>query len=90
MKTKKSLSEIYSFPGFRARVKFKKGVLGDPKARVLDLVRRQKKRFVQVAARIPRVITINAFTALEISTAGICGFTWSLNTAESTAKAARP
>ena len=43
MKTKKSLSEIYSFPGFRARVKFKKGILGDQKARVLDLIRRQKK-----------------------------------------------
>ena len=38
MKTKKSLSEIYSFPGFQARAKFKKGVLGDSKARVIALV----------------------------------------------------
>jgi len=90
MKTKKSLSEIYSFPGFQARAKFKKGILGDPKARVVALVRRQKKLFVRVATRPPKVITINAFTALEILIAGICGFTWNLSTAESVAKAARP
>lgn len=86
MKTKKSLSEIYSFPGFQARAKFKKGILGDSKARVIALVRRQKKRFVRVAVNPPKVIMINAFTALEILIAGICGFTWNLNTAESTAK----
>ena len=90
MKTKKSLSEIYSFPGFRARVKFKKGILGDQKARVLDLIRRQKKQFVRVAARLPRVIMINASTALEILTAGICGFSWNLNTAGSNVNIARP
>ena len=90
MKTKKSFSEIYSFLGFRARTKFKKGILGDSKARVVELVRRQKKRFVRVAARLPRVITTNAFTVLEILIAEICGFTWSLSTAESTAKVAKP
>lgn len=90
MKIKKSLSEIYSFPGFQARTKFKKGILGDPKARVLELFRRQKKRFVRIAVRLPRVITISVFTALEILIAGICGYTWNLNTAESTAKTVRP
>lgn len=90
MKTKKSLSEIYSFPGFQARAKFKKGILGDPKARVISLVRRQKKQFVQVAVRSPKVITINAFTALEILVAEICGFTWNLSTADSIAKVAKP
>ena len=90
MKTKKSLSEIYSFPGFRARARFKKGILGDQKARVLDLLRRPKKRFVQVAAELPGVITTSVFTALEISTAGICGSIWNSNTAESNANTARP
>ena len=90
MKTKKSLSEIYSFPGFQARTKFKKGVLGDSKARVIALVRRQKKRFVQIAVSLPKVIMISVFTVLEILIAVICEFTWNLNTAESTAKVVRP
>ena len=90
MKTKKSLSEIYSFPGFRARAKFKKGILGDSRARVVALVRRQKKRFVRVAVRHPRAIMITAFTVLEILIAAICEFTWNLNTAESIAKDVSP
>lgn len=90
MKIKKSLSEIYSFPGFQARAKFKKGILGDPKARVIALVRRQKKRFVQIAVNLPKVIMINVFIVLEILIAVICGFIWNLNTAESTAKVVRP
>jgi hypothetical protein len=90
MKTKKSLSEVYSFPGFRARARFKKGILGDQKARVLELIRRQKKRFVRIAAELPGVITISAFTVLEILTAETCGFIWNSNTAESNANTARP
>jgi len=90
MKTKKSLSEIYSFPGFQARAKFKKGVLGDSKARVIALVRRQKKRFVQIAVSLPKVIMISGFTVLEILIAVICEFTGNLNTAGSTAKVVRP
>jgi hypothetical protein len=89
MKTKKSLSAIYSFPGFRARAKFKKGILGDSRARVVALVRRQKKQFVQVAAKLPRATMINAFTVLEILIVAICGFTWNLNTAELIAKDVR-
>ena len=90
MKTKKSLCAIYCLPGFRARAKFKKGILGDPKARVIQLVRRQKKRFVRSAARLPRVITISAPTVLGILTVPICAFTWSLNTAEFTVNTAKP
>ncbi len=90
MKTKRSLSEVYSFPGFQARAKFKKGILGDPKARVITLVRRQKKRFVQVAEEPPIVITINVITALGILPAVICGFTWNLNIAGLIAKDVRP
>jgi len=90
MKTKKSFSEIYSFPGFRARAKFKKGILGDPKARIVELVRRQKKRFVQPAVNLPEVTTINVSTGSEISPAGIYGSIWNLSTAELTANIARP
>jgi hypothetical protein len=90
MKTKRSLSEIYSFPGFQARAKFKKGILGDQKARVIALVRRQKKRSVQVAEKPPTVITINVIIALGILTAAICEFTWNLNTAGLIVKDVRP
>jgi len=90
MKTKKSFSEIYSFPGFRARAKFKKGILGDSKARVVELVRRQKKRFVQPAVNHPEVTTISASTGSEISPVGICGFIWNLSIAGLTANIARP
>ena len=90
MKTKKSFSEIYSFPGFRARAKFKKGILGDPKARIVELARRQKKRFVQLAASHPEATTINVSTGSEISPVVTCGSIWNLNTAELTANTARP
>jgi hypothetical protein len=50
MKTKTMLTQVYSFPGFRALARFKCGVFQDSTARVIELVRRQKKRFVQVAS----------------------------------------
>jgi hypothetical protein len=90
MKTKKSFSEIYSFPGFRAKANFKKGILGDPKARIVELVRRQKKRFVQPAANHPGAITINVSTGSGTSPAEICGSIWNLNIAELTVNIARP
>lgn len=43
MKTKTCFRALYSFPGFQARARFKGGVKGDPHARVVALVRRQKK-----------------------------------------------
>lgn len=89
MKTKKSFSEIYSFPGFRARSTFKKGILGDPKARIVHLERRQKKRYVRHAARHPKAITTNVPIEFEISPVGTCGFIWNSNTAESIARIAR-
>lgn len=90
MKTKKSFSEIYSFPGFRAKAKFKKGILGDPKARIVELVRRQKKRFVHPVVKLPEVIMTNVSTRFEISPVVTCGFIWNLSTAGSTVNIARP
>ena len=43
MKTKTCFRALYSFPGFQALARFKSGVTGDPHARVVALVRRQKK-----------------------------------------------
>lgn len=90
MKTKKTFTEIYSFPGFRAKAKFKKGILGDPKARIVELVRRQKKRFVQAAVNLPEVFMINVFTGSEISPVVTCGFIWNFHTAGLTVNIAKP
>ena len=57
MKTCTTLSELYSHPGFRARSKLT-GIYGDPYARVIRLVRRQKKQFAQVVIHHRRHITI--------------------------------
>jgi len=50
MKEKKSLSALYSFPGFRARSQLK-GIYQDQPARVVELQRRQKKQPVRCAAK---------------------------------------
>ena len=50
MKTKTSLRDIYSFPGFRARATLRPHD-GDPEGFVVKLERRQKKRSVQAAAK---------------------------------------
>ncbi len=50
MKTGHTLLELYRFVGFRP-LRLLKGVWGDPHARVISLVRREKKRFAAVAAK---------------------------------------
>src|SRR3989344_7675967 len=50
MKTKKTLQDLYSFPGFRAGSRLK-GIMGDSLARIVTLVRRQKKRHAVHATR---------------------------------------
>jgi hypothetical protein len=89
MKTKKTLAACYSFPGFRAGSRLT-GVLGDPVARVITLVRRQKKSFVGCAAR-----TIVDFMTGDAIGFGIwmpagCGSTWILSTAGSGVVGAAP
>lgn len=48
MKTKTSLKDLYSFPGFRALIQLRPHS-EDPDARVVTLRRRQKKVLVPVA-----------------------------------------
>lgn len=57
MKTKTTFSQLYSFAGFRAQTRFKSGILGDTKARIVSLGRRQKKRPVQ-PADVPVVVSM--------------------------------
>jgi len=56
MKTKKTLNDLYSFPGFRAHSKLK-GMFGDSPARIVTLVRRQKKRYAAHAAKYRAAFT---------------------------------
>ena len=80
MKTCKTLSELYSHPGFRARNKLI-GIYGDPSARVIKLVRRQKKPFAQFVIHHQRHTTIAKSNGQEIFRAVYSGYTLSLNTA---------
>ena len=48
MKTGRSLRELLSVPGFVASAKLR-GIFGDPKARIVQLRRRKKRPFAQIA-----------------------------------------
>ena len=50
MKTKKTLRDLYKFPGFRARATLKPHP-EDPEGGMITLERRQKKRFVPAAGQ---------------------------------------
>lgn len=81
MKTKTSLRDIYSPPGFRARARFKSGILGDPQARVIQLERRQKKASALVAAVRSGLFGTGASIAPAPWTPAACASTWTSNTA---------
>jgi hypothetical protein len=55
-KTRRLLDE-YRFPGFRPKATIK-GKFGDPNIRIIELERRQKKRFAAVVGRSIGVFTI--------------------------------
>jgi len=73
MRKQRRLWDTYRFPGFRPGTTVQ-GVFGDPKARVLRLHRRGKKRFAQ-----PAVISSEAGT---IASAVGCA-TWGVEIIES-------
>jgi len=89
MKTNRSLKELYSFPGFRALARFKSGVFQEPKARVVELVRRQKKRCVHAAGRAAEATTTRRRTACEMWTLVERRSIWNSNTAGLIAESAR-
>ena len=86
MKTKTCFSELYSFPGFRAKARFKSGILGDPVARVVTLVRRQKKQHAAAVAKSIVAFTTVAYVKLAISAAAIGASILSMSYAVSTAR----
>jgi hypothetical protein len=71
----KHLRDAYRFAGFTPSATVK-GVFGDPKARIIELVRRQKKRPAPTADVPPEVFTIAKNAVFATSRAGICACFW--------------
>ena len=70
------LQDAYAFPGFRPH-DIVRGVFGDPKARVLTLIRRSKKLCAAAVVACTRVGTIARLGAFAICRAGIRECIWS-------------
>jgi len=65
METRKTLRDIYSFPGFRARATLKPHPK-DPDGGIVSLQRRQKKRSALAADRRYQAFETDALTWCEI------------------------
>jgi len=74
-KRKRRLWDAYAFPGFRPQHTVR-GVFGDPKARVITLVRRSKKTLAAVAIKSTRVGTTDARGVFAICPAATRAFIW--------------
>ena len=87
MKTNQTLNKLYCFPGFRALTKLK-GMFGDFPARIVTLVRRQKKRCAVHAARPLEASTTVRSIKFGTLILEACGCIWNLKFAGSTAGSA--
>ena len=76
IKRRRRLWDTYAFEGLRPSP-IVRGVFGDPKARVIALVRRSKKQSVAAAGRCTEVGTTAESARFEICRAAIRGCTWS-------------
>ena len=74
-KRKRRLWDAYAFPGFRP-LPTVRGVLGDPKARVITLRRRSKKRVVGRVVEYTGVGTTDASDGSGTLLAATCASTW--------------
>lgn len=75
MRKKRGLRDEYRFPGFYPKAGIQ-GMFGDPKARIVTLVRRQKKQFVVLAELFIGVFTIERGDEFGIYPAGMPGYIW--------------
>ena len=75
MQKKRQLRDEYRFPGFYPKPDVQ-GIFGDPKARVVTLVRRQKKQRA-VVEQFTRASTIGRVVVFGTCLAEIHAFIWS-------------
>ena len=75
MKKIKKLLDVYAYPGFRP-LSVLKGKFGDNKARIITLVRRQKKLCAGAAVRPIRASMTARSGGLGICPAAMSGFIW--------------
>jgi hypothetical protein len=71
----KQLYDLYRFPGFVPQPRIR-GVFGDPKAVVVTLRRRRKKRFATCAGKRLGPTTTNGLGVLGISPVATSVSTW--------------
>lgn len=82
MRKIKRLLDEYRFPGFRPQAKLK-GIFGDNRARIITLLRSQKKLYAVTVGQLTRV-----FMTEKLDESGTClavmpGFIWRLKYVES-------
>jgi len=75
MEKQRRLLDEYRFPGYRPKARIR-GVFGDPRARVIELKRIQKKRYGAAAERFIGVITTRSCGRYGIFPVGILGSIW--------------
>ena len=82
MQRTKTLSALFSFPGFRARGQLQ-GIFGDPHARLVVLVRRKKRRCAPAAGPDPGRSTTVRRVGCGIPMRPAGASTWRLSSGES-------
>ncbi len=87
MRKLQRLWDVYRFPGFRPEQTFS-GIFGDPRSRVIALIRRGKKRFAAPAAMFIVRFTTGRPAGFAICRAGTCAFIWTWRSAASFAESA--
>lgn len=85
MKHGRTLSELFAFPGFRVRQRLN-GVFGDPQARIIDMARRKKRRYVRGVAAGAAVITTARCVWCGIRMRWVGAFMCALNSGACTAR----
>jgi hypothetical protein len=76
MRKRRRLQDAYRFPGFHPLATVR-GMFGDPKVRIVRLVRRRKKRRAGCARKPIERSTISGYGGWAIWRVETRGFTWS-------------
>lgn len=71
----RKLIDLYKYPGFKPKAIIK-GKFGDPKARIIKLERRQKKRFAGIVERLIGTYMTERQGLLETCHAGMLEYIW--------------